>query len=74
MPGLWGLCGVDFVETGAGPVVIEVNPRLTTSYAGLHRAIGINPAHLVLELPASLATGLRAQRKTRIVEVAGHAG
>jgi predicted ATP-grasp superfamily ATP-dependent carboligase len=74
MPGLWGLCGVVFVETGAGPVVIEVNPRLTTSYAGLHRALGINPARLVLELPASLATALAAQRKTRIVEVAAHAG
>jgi predicted ATP-grasp superfamily ATP-dependent carboligase len=74
MPGLWGLCGVDFIETGAGPVVIEVNPRLTTSYAGLHRALGFNPARLVLELPASLATGLGAQCKTGIVEVAAHAG
>jgi predicted ATP-grasp superfamily ATP-dependent carboligase len=74
MPGLWGLCGVDFVETKSGPVVIEVNPRLTTSYAGLRSAIGINPAQLVLELPASLATGLHAERRTRIVEVAAHAG
>jgi predicted ATP-grasp superfamily ATP-dependent carboligase len=74
MPGLWGVCGVDFVETGAGPVVIEVNPRLTTSYAGLHRATGINPARLVLELPGSLATVLHAERKTAAVEVAAHAG
>ncbi|MFL6580717.1 MAG: ATP-grasp domain-containing protein [Burkholderiales bacterium] len=74
MPGLWGLCGVDFVETESGPVVIEVNPRLTTSYAGLRSAIGINPAQLVLELPESLATALQAERKTRIVEVAAHAG
>ena len=73
MPGLWGICGVDFIETAAGPVVIEVNPRLTTSYAGLHRAIGVNPARLVLELPGSLATVLQTQRKTGAVEVAVHA-
>jgi predicted ATP-grasp superfamily ATP-dependent carboligase len=73
IPGLWGVCGVDFVETGGGPVVIEVNPRLTTSYAGIRRAIGINPARLVLELPASLTTGLHAERETRVVEVGAHA-
>jgi predicted ATP-grasp superfamily ATP-dependent carboligase len=30
--------------------VLEVNPRLTTSYVGLRRAIGVNPAGLVLRL------------------------
>jgi predicted ATP-grasp superfamily ATP-dependent carboligase len=30
--------------------VLEVNPRLTTSYAGLRDALGINPARLVLDL------------------------
>jgi len=54
LPGLWGYCGVDFIETDAGPVVLEVNPRMTTSYAGLRRATGINPAQLVLGLPGSL--------------------
>ncbi|WP_207478759.1 ATP-grasp domain-containing protein [Arenibaculum pallidiluteum] len=50
LPGLWGHVGVDFVETPAGPVVIEVNPRLTTSYAALGRATGLNVASLVLDL------------------------
>ena len=27
----------------AGPVVIEVNPRLTTAYVGLREALGVNP-------------------------------
>ena len=36
LPGLWGYCGVDFIEADTGPIVLEVNPRLTTSYAGLH--------------------------------------
>lgn len=54
LPGLWGYCGVDFIETAQGPVVVEVNPRLTTAYAGLRAATGTNPAHLVLGLPGSL--------------------
>jgi predicted ATP-grasp superfamily ATP-dependent carboligase len=29
---------------------MEVNPRLTTSYAGLRQALGCNPAALVLGL------------------------
>jgi predicted ATP-grasp superfamily ATP-dependent carboligase len=50
LPGLWGYVGVDFILTAAGPIVLEINPRLTTSYAGLRRAVGANPAALVLGL------------------------
>jgi len=50
VPGLWGYVGVDLIEMDAGPVVLEINPRLTTTYAGLHDAIGQNPAALVLAL------------------------
>jgi predicted ATP-grasp superfamily ATP-dependent carboligase len=35
IPGLWGFVGVDFVDTPQGPVVLEVNPRLTTAFAVL---------------------------------------
>ncbi|MEO8157327.1 MAG: ATP-grasp domain-containing protein [Betaproteobacteria bacterium] len=69
LPGLWGYCGVDFIETEAGPVVLEVNPRLTTSYAGLRRATGINPAQLVLELPGSLDLPVGVKCAARVVEV-----
>ncbi len=75
LPGLWGYCGVDFIETDVGPIVIEVNPRLTTSYAGLRRATGINPARLVLELPGSLEAVAGAMHRSRAVEVeVAHAG
>ena len=50
LPGLWGYVGVDFVMTDRGPVVLEVNPRLTTSYCGLGRALGVNVAAMVLDL------------------------
>jgi predicted ATP-grasp superfamily ATP-dependent carboligase len=50
LPGLWGLVGVDFIATERGPLVLEINPRITTSYAGLRSSLGENPAELVLEL------------------------
>ncbi len=50
IPGLWGYAGVDFIFTARGPVVVEVNPRLTTSYCGLRSALGVNVAAAVLGL------------------------
>ncbi|HZF32439.1 MAG TPA: ATP-grasp domain-containing protein, partial [Candidatus Angelobacter sp.] len=50
MPDLWGYVGIDFIDRAAGPLVLDVNPRLTTSYVGLGRAIGMNLAALVLGL------------------------
>jgi predicted ATP-grasp superfamily ATP-dependent carboligase len=49
LPGLKGYVGIDVVETEDGPLVIEINPRLTTSYAGLRQALGVNPAQLILQ-------------------------
>ncbi|WAC27239.1 ATP-grasp domain-containing protein [Ancylobacter sp. SL191] len=50
LPGLHGMLGIDYIATQAGPVVLEINPRLTTSYVGLRRALGINPLAFVAEL------------------------
>jgi predicted ATP-grasp superfamily ATP-dependent carboligase len=50
LPDLWGYVGVDLLLTECGPMVLEVNPRLTTSYVGLRESIGANPATWVLAL------------------------
>ncbi len=50
IPSLSGYVGVDILVDGKQISVLEVNPRLTTSYVGLHEAIGCNPARLVLDL------------------------
>lgn len=43
IPGLRGFVGIDVVwHPQRGPVVIEVNPRLTVAYAGLSAAFGGN--------------------------------
>lgn len=49
LPGLWGYVGVDLIDSPSGPCVLEINPRLTTSYAGLV-ARHVNPARRVLSL------------------------
>lgn len=50
IPGLSGIVCIDVILTPQGPVVAEVNPRITASYAGLHAALGVNPLAFVPEL------------------------
>ncbi|MBT2325998.1 ATP-grasp domain-containing protein [Variovorax paradoxus] len=66
IPGLHGFVGIDLVwHPQHGPVVIEVNPRVTCAYVGLSTALRRN---LAAEL---VATGLRGQAHER---EAAHAG
>lgn len=61
LPGLWGYVGVDLVRGDDGTLtVLEINPRLTTSYCGLREALGVNVAELVFgnrtgKLPHAMA-------------------
>lgn len=50
LPTLWGYVGVDIILSERGALVLDVNPRLTAAYAGLHASIGCNPAGLVIDL------------------------
>ncbi len=47
VPGLRGYVGVDLVLTPSECYVLEVNPRLTTSYVGLRRVIDLNLAEAI---------------------------
>ena len=57
--GLRGYVGVDLILTDSGPVVVDVNPRLTTSFVGLSRIAKFNFAEALAnaalkgELPSS---------------------
>jgi predicted ATP-grasp superfamily ATP-dependent carboligase len=45
IPGLRGFVGIDVVwHSRCGPVLIEVNPRVTCAYVGLSAALGRNLA------------------------------
>jgi tyramine---L-glutamate ligase len=53
LPDLIGYVGIDVIvhHEAAEPAqitVVEINPRLTTSYVGLNEATGYNPAELIL--------------------------
>lgn len=50
IPELWGYAGIDFIHDREQDIVLEINPRLTTSYAGLGSALGINVAQCVIDL------------------------
>jgi predicted ATP-grasp superfamily ATP-dependent carboligase len=47
IPGLKGYVGVDLVLTQDKCYVIEVNPRITTSYVGLRQVINLNLAEAI---------------------------
>jgi predicted ATP-grasp superfamily ATP-dependent carboligase len=52
VPGLQGYVGIDFIEPTAAErhCVVEINPRLTSSYVGIYQALGLNIVELVLQL------------------------
>ncbi|PWC54999.1 hypothetical protein TSH7_30575 [Azospirillum sp. TSH7] len=55
IPGLCGYVAVDLIDRPDGPetngpVVVEVNPRLSVGYSGLSRVLGWNPAGDILTL------------------------
>lgn len=49
LPELWGYVGIDLIENDQ-TWVLEINPRLTTSFVGIYDALGINIAEAVLRL------------------------
>lgn len=61
--GLKGYVGVDMVLAGNGSVVMEVNPRLTTSYIGLRKAVNCNPAQAIIDAVLWRQLPEKVQRK-----------
>jgi predicted ATP-grasp superfamily ATP-dependent carboligase len=50
LPELWGYAGIDLIETPEQLLVLEINPRLTTSFVGIREALGVNVAESILQL------------------------
>lgn len=49
-PNLWGYVGIDLIQHSQQLYVLEINPRLTSSYVGISQALGINVAAVILKL------------------------
>ena len=69
MPGLRGYIGIDVLITDDEILLVEINPRLTTSYAGLSSALGINPAEYILHTFLSQELPVFVQTKNDAVTV-----
>lgn len=70
LPGLWGYVGVDVIRTRDDSLlVVEINPRLTTSYVALRTAVRQNVAEQVLSL-LDLKVPLPVCERLRTVTVA----
>ena len=50
IPGLWGFVGVDIVLANKQVYVVDINPRLTTSYIGLQQSLALNPMSLLFTM------------------------
>lgn len=52
IPGLHGYVGIDFIQTQdeIENWIVEINPRLTSSYVGIYQALGLNIVRLVLAM------------------------
>ena len=50
IPGLRGYVGIDLVLTAEECAVVDVNPRITTSYVGLRRVLALNLAQAMWEI------------------------
>ncbi|MGZ8191030.1 MAG: ATP-grasp domain-containing protein [Methylococcaceae bacterium] len=68
-PELWGYAGIDLIETPEQILVLEINPRLTTSFSGIYAALGINVAENVLQLLEGHPTFTRVANKPIIINL-----
>ena len=67
-PDLTGYVGIDFIVTDGGLIVLEINPRLTTSFVGLQQLQTFNPCALVLD--AVCGRDFRCPDGHQMIEVA----
>jgi tyramine---L-glutamate ligase len=68
-PELWGYVGIDLIEQGSELYVLEINPRLTTSYAGIYAALGLNIAGAVIQMNEKIPELVAKNNKTVTVSV-----
>ncbi len=72
IPTLWGYIGIDLIETAEhGPLVLEINPRFTSSYAGIEAATGIRISDQLIRLVHSEPDLRHSRRQTIYVKING---
>lgn len=69
LPGMKGYVGVDVIKHESEYYVVDVNPRLTSSYVGLSGILDVNPAELCVDSVLSPAVMQNFNVNKSIVEV-----
>ena len=69
IPGLNGYIGIDVIIDDEAIYVVEINPRITTSYIALHESLACNPAELLLDLVDNPNFELPENLANKMVEV-----
>ena len=68
--GLWGYVGIDIIQPKQeSPIILEINPRLTTSFVGIHQALGFNVAKAVIEMIDATPVINKSQNNKIIVDI-----
>jgi len=67
--GLWGFIGIDLIINNNELFVIDINPRLTTSYIGLKQSLNHNPAQLLFTMMEQGLSALPDQLQRQAIEV-----
>ena len=71
--GLNGYVGIDVIIYGEAIYVVEINPRITTSYIALNESLNCNPAELLLDLMDNPNFKLPENLANKMVEVSFNA-
>lgn len=69
LPQLNGYVGIDVIIHHEEIYVVEINPRITTSYIGLHESLNYNPAHLILDSVCDPAFELPSAMGKQVVDI-----
>jgi len=69
IPGLWGFIGIDLIITDNQAYVVDINPRLTTSYVGLRESLNLNPVLLLLTMMEQGLSALPLNTQRNPIEV-----
>ncbi|MFN3919584.1 MAG: ATP-grasp domain-containing protein [Methylohalobius sp.] len=68
IPELWGYVGIDLIMTAKGALVLEINPRLTLSYAGLSSALGESIGAWIVDLAkGEMSLSEISRRRSKII-------
>ena len=69
LPGLKAYVGVDLIRNRQGSFIVDINPRVTSSYAGLRQVLALNPAQLCLQAALNETSPIQIKRNHSVAEV-----